>query len=136
MLRGRNIEFAVLDSLRIGEFIRDFAYQANRSFEKYHFQAAVVVYMDMCRGDDLVVVMMLDLCELVLEVTFVMVVHERKHSNCEGRGVTGFFFENARTNQVPEGLRTVGYSFLMNQLVEPFEKVGFDGYAKASDAFH
>jgi len=110
---------------RVGE-LPDFRRLA---FHDDHFQAVVVVQMNVQRGEDLVVILVLQLGELFAEQPDVMVVEQRHGTGYQSRGLDSRLLNQFRPDEIAKRFRAIGVAAAGNERVELLQQAMVDGHA-------
>jgi len=131
---GQN-ELAALDAPRAEQPVGQGLNFAGRPLNEQDFQALVAVQVDMGRGDDLGVLLMLQVKQILREFPLVVVVHH-DHNADNGGIPLEFLLEYVRAHQVRHCLGAVGVALLANQLVKLCEQIDIARNAEAGDFLH
>jgi hypothetical protein len=128
-------ELAVLHALGSNEFIRDAFDDGGLAPNGEYFQAVVVVQMDVERGDDDFVVVVLDVGEGGLDVLFVVVVKE-----CDGAGnflvaELLMMLDEVGADHVCDGKGAIVIAFLCHHAIELLRQTAWNRNAEAHSAF-
>ena len=125
----------MLYAFRADESVSDSLDFRNPTAHDEHFQAVVVVEVNMQRGDDGIAMVVLKVRERLLHVMGVMVVNQRHRARRFAVAGHLTMLDQVIANHVGDGQGTVVVPFFVDHLVELDEKILFQGNAEAGNAF-
>ena len=117
--------------------IRDFLDLRAFAFHDQHFEAVVVIEVDVHPCQDMALEIMLDMSELPREIAHVMVVHER--NGCDGLlvGLSGpFLADELIADEIAERFRSRGILTTPDNLIEVVKQVMIQRYAETDELLH
>ena len=112
----------------VGQFLYFFGFAAKHD----HLETAFMIQVGMQRGDDHVMMLMLEVGELLGQEAGVMVVDESDGADHKGVGSNDSGADQAVANQIAESFGAVLVTFVRNEAVEAAKQFGIDGYADAA----
>src|ERR1700693_4943822 len=118
----------VLNPLGADQAVGQFLHLFGLATKYDDLEAAFVIHVGMQRGDDHVMMLMLEVREFFGQETSVMVVDESDgaHHKCVGSHHSRS--DQAVANEVAESFGTVLITFLCNEVVEAAKQFSIDGY--------
>jgi cobalt/nickel transport system permease protein len=126
----------MLHTFRADEDVGYLSHIAGLASHHQNFQAVVMIQMDVERGKNRAMKIVLDVGELVAQHPDVMVVHQRDGADYRAVGRFRLLANQFVAYQIPERLRPVGVSPFADQLVELTQKIGIDRNADPAQAGH
>jgi len=123
-------KFAVLHAAGADQYVRNVGDVGAFPFHNDHFQAVVVIQVDVGGGDDVPEETVLDPIQFFGELPGVMAVN--KAENAYGRfiPVLPFLPDQLFPHEITEGFGAASVSFPLNERIELIQQVRFDGDAK------
>lgn len=104
----------------------------------YHqyFQAVVVIQMDMKRGEDVVVVVVLQIGQPLAQKSHMMIVNKGNGADNITFRPLPYGFHQLVANHVAKGLGPVRVATHRDMVVELLQKFGIDGYPNSTEFTH
>ncbi len=96
------------------------------ALDDYHFETIMMIHMDMGGGDNLVMILMLNLGHLFLKLGLMMVVYHGNNTDHVFVGLP-FFFDEGGADQIPDRLGAVNVFSLPDGSVKLLEQFFIQG---------
>lgn len=106
------------------------------TFEDEHFEAVVMIEVDVEGRKDQMEMVVLHGGEAVREQADVMIVDQGESADYGAIGLFRGLFDERVTDEVAEGFGAIGVAAMGDVVIEFGEKVGIDGYADAAEVAH
>ena len=126
----------MLDALGADQRIGDLAHRRRLTANDQNFEAMVVIEMNVQRGKNDVMKIVLNVGELFVQISHVVVIDQRNRANHAAVGGFPHFFHELVADQIAKGLRPVGIAALSDQMIELIQEVGIDGNSNPAEAAH
>lgn len=126
----RETQTAMLNPLEAGQGTANLPDLPHGAAQENHFQAVVVIQVDMCRRNDHFVVFVLEIGEMILQFPFVVVVHQRQDAVCLRTIILRPFIHKAGANEIPDRLRSIAITGPGDEAIEFLDEAGLDRNAE------
>jgi len=105
----------VQDALLLSQQVRNLFYPSSTALYQDHLGTDILVKVDMCAGQDLAIVVMLQIGQLSAQLPEMVVVNEGNRANCLLVSLP-LLFNQAVTDHVPDELGTIRIATSLNHL--------------------
>jgi len=134
---GSQNQPAGLDPLAADQIVRQCSHLAHLAAEQDDFQTAIRVEMDVCRGDDLIQVAMLQFGQALGDPAGMMIVDEGHDAHGLALLAVDHLFDERRGHEPADSLAPVGISVLLTIAIEPAQELAADRDTEADEwVFH
>jgi len=120
----------MLDPFEAGQSAADLPYLSHSPAQENHFQAVVVIQVNVSRRNDHFVVIVLEIREMIFQFPFVVVIHQGQDAVCLCGIVLRSFIHKPGANEIPDRLRPIAIPGPGNEAVEFLDEAGLDGDAE------
>lgn len=113
------------NTLGANQAVGETAYLADEPSENDDLHTMSVVDMDVHRGDDVLAMFVLNVCEPTGELTFMVIINDRESPHRHDL-VTKLFCYELVTNEIAKGFRSVRDPAIFKETIKSFEEMTVD----------